>query len=245
MAATYWTLVDSHQITLETRGVLSPSELQKFSTFRFPKRRDEWLLGRWTAKTLVNSLPAYQRYSLDQIEISSTFQGAPCIRLPDGTIPADCLTISHSNTFAFCALAAGSVVRIGADLEKIEVRTETFILDYFTPGERQIVATFPHEIRATAATLIWSLKESMLKALGVGLRWDTRAVEVKSLPDSLASGDTTGKWQKVTIGEAKPGQRAFAGWWQHRDPFILTLAGLAESQADLRSLQLVEKQVGG
>ena len=126
-------LVNSHQAAPEARGVLSPSELQKYSAFRFPKRRDEWLLGRWTAKALVHSLPAYQHYSLDQIEIHNAPEGAPYLQLPDRAAPAECLTISHSGNFALCALATGLNLQVGADLEKVEARTETFILDYFTP----------------------------------------------------------------------------------------------------------------
>ena len=41
-----------------------------------------------------------------------------------------------------CALATGLELQVGTDLEKVEARTETFILDYFTPAERQLVENF-------------------------------------------------------------------------------------------------------
>ena len=47
-------------------------------------------------------------------------------------------------------------------------------------------------------TLIWSAKESMLKALGVGLRRDTRTVEVQGLDGILPGGEAHGEWQKIT-----------------------------------------------
>ena len=229
---------------LETEGLLSPAEFQKFSTFRFAKRRNEWLLGRWAAKALAHSLPAYQQYTLNQIEIHNAPQGAPHIQLPDGMTPEDCLTISHSDASALCALATGPDVRIGADLEKIDARTETFVLDYFTPAECQLVKVYSDETRAVVVTLIWSLKESMLKALGVGLRWDTRAVEVSGLQDSLSENDGMGGWQSIQVAEAKASERVWMGWWQRRDPFILTLAGFAATQAEMQSVRLVEKQIG-
>jgi 4'-phosphopantetheinyl transferase len=237
----YWMLVDSQQAALEAPGVLSPSELQKYSAFRFPKRRNEWLLGRWTAKALVHSLPAYQNYSMDQIEIRNAPEGAPYLQLPDRAAPAECLTISHSGNFALCALVTGLDLHIGTDLEKVEARTETFILDYFTPAERRLVETYPAESRAMAVTLIWSAKESMLKALGVGLRWDTRTVEVHGLDGLLPNGNDHGKWQKIHIGEQPANERAWAAWWQRRDPFVLTLAGFAATQAEIQSAQLLEK----
>ena len=238
----YWTLVDSYQAPLETQGYLSPAELQKFASFRFPKRRNEWLLGCWTAKALAQSIPAYQQPSLDQIEICNTPEGAPYIQLTGKTTPVHCLSISHSNSFAMCALAPGQDVRVGADLEKIEARTETFILDYFTTTERQLVDICPAETRAVVVTLIWSMKESMLKALGVGLRRDTRSVEVRSVDGLLHAGNNTGKWQRIQIGEQNTSNRAWTGWWQRRDQFALTLAAYAATQAGIQSVHLVEKK---
>jgi 4'-phosphopantetheinyl transferase len=239
----YWMLVDSQQAALEAPGFLSPSELQKYSAFKFPKRRDEWLLGRWTAKTLVHSLPVYQQYSLNQIEIRNAPEGAPYLQLPGKAAPAECLTISHSGNFALCALATGLELQVGTDLEKVEARTETFILDYFTPAERRLVDKYPAESRAMLVTLIWSAKESMLKALGVGLRMDTRTVEVRGLDGLLTTSNAHHKWQKIQIGEQPANERAWAAWWQRRDPFVLTLAGFATGQAEIRSAQLVEIKI--
>ncbi len=240
----YWTLVNSHQTPLEASQVLSPSELRKFSTFRFPKRRNEWLLGRWAAKALAHSLPACHPYSLDQIEIRSTPEGAPYIRLPGRAAPAECLAISHSEHFALCALAPGLELRVGADLEKIEARAETFVLDYFTPAEQQLVDKLPAETRAILVTLIWSAKESMLKALGVGLRWDTRTVEVHGVDGLPPAGAGQGVWQKIQVGEQVASGRAWTAWWQRRDPFILTLAAFAATPAQIRAIHLTEQEVG-
>ncbi len=181
-------LVDSDLTPPQVQGVLSPSELTKFSAFRFPKRQKEWLQGRWAAKALAHSLPAYRVTPLDQIEILNTPEGAPFLQVQGQAARADCLTISHSGHLALCALASGPGFRVGADLEKIEPRTETFILDYFTPAECQLVEAVSAESRAVLVTLIWSAKEAMLKALGVGLHWDTRMVEVRAVGDILQTG---------------------------------------------------------
>ncbi len=235
--------VDFSQAPLETQGYLSLLELQKLSTFRFPKRRDEWLLGRWTAKALAHSLPNYSHYHLDQIEIRNTPEGAPYIQLPGDTKPAGCLAISHSNHFALCALSPGLNLRIGVDLEKIETRTETFILDYFTPAERRLVDAYPAETRSILVTLIWSAKESMLKALGVGLRWDTRSVEISGLDGIQHAQDIPGKWRMIQVGEQIGSTRAWAAWWQCQGQFILTLAGFAATPAGIQSTRLIEQQI--
>ena len=236
----YWMLAHSDQAAREAAGVLSPPELQRYSAFRFPKRRDEWLLGRWTAKTLAHSLPAYQEYPLDQIEICNAPEGAPFLQLPGRAAPAECLSLSHSGNLAVCALAPGLELQVGADLEKVEARTETFILDYFTPAERQLVEKYPPESRATLVTLIWSAKESMLKALGVGLRRDTRMVEVLSLDGLLPDSLEQGQWQKLKLAEQPPSGKTWAAWWQRRDPYVLTLAACSTSPAPTQSIQLVQ-----
>ena len=74
-------------------------------------------------------------------------------------------------------------------------------------------------------TLIWSAKESTLKALGVGLRWDTRSVEISGL-DGIQHEDIPGKWRMIQVGEQIGSTRAWAAWWQCQGQFILTLEDL-------------------
>ncbi|KAF0107638.1 MAG: 4'-phosphopantetheinyl transferase [Anaerolineaceae bacterium] len=242
----YWTLVNSHQAPLENPdGFLSLSELRKLSTLRFPKRHAEWLLGRWAAKSLVKSIPACRQYSLNEIEIRNTPDGAPYIQLPGGTISPDCLSISHSGRLALCALAPGPAIRTGADLENVEPRANAFVEDYLTLAERELVNSCPVETRETAITLVWSAKESMLKALGVGLRWDTRQVEVRAITGLLPANESTGEWQKMQACDLQQESRHWEVWWQRRDSFVITLAGFATKQADIRSALLVEKHIPG
>jgi 4'-phosphopantetheinyl transferase len=239
----YWMLVDSSQTLPEARTFLSPAELGQFSGFRFPKRRDDWLLGRWAAKSLAHSLPAYHDFPLDRIEIRNTPQGAPLIYVQDTPPTQDCLTISHSGSLALCALTSTPGLRVGADLEKIEPRTETFILEYFTPAECRLVDAYPAEVRAVVVTLIWCAKEAMLKALGVGLHWDTRTVEVRGLDGLPPAASHPSGWLKIQIGEVKATERIWSAWWRRHGQFVLTLAGLASTQKDILSAHLVEKSL--
>jgi 4'-phosphopantetheinyl transferase len=225
----HWTLVDSHRTQMETRGVLSVFEFQKFSAFRFQKRREEWLLGRWTAKSLVQSLPAYQHLPLDKIEIWNTPKGAPYILLPDGSTSRNCLSFSHRDGLAFCALASGPDLKIGADLERIEPRGGNFTVDYFTQAEQMLINSHPVMNRDLLVTLIWSAKEAMLKALGVGLRWDTRQVEIS---DIKGLDVPAGEWQKIEV-ITRTTDYHWSATWQRRGEYILTLAGFNTGPANL------------
>ena len=90
------------------------------------------------------------------------------------------ISISHRNGIAICAVAVG-IVKLGCDLEIIEARSDAFIADYFTAEEQELIAQGRQEDRLLLVSLLWSAKESALKALHVGLRADTRSVEVKDV----------------------------------------------------------------
>ena len=237
----YWTLVHRSQVPPDRlKGFLSDPEFLKLSTLRFPKRRDEWLLGRWAAKCLVHSVPAYRQYALDEIQIQNAPEGAPYIQPSGEAVSPDCLSISHSDPFALCALSSDPGIRIGVDLERIEPRPASFIEDYFTNAEQELVSACPAERRMVLVNLIWSAKESMLKALGVGLRRDTRSVEVHQVDGLLPGGH---KWHKLDVREAGAAQRSWAAWWQRRGDFVITLAGFTTKQPGIQSTHLVEKKM--
>ena len=155
---------------------LSASEVACQHALRFAKRRADWTLGRWTAKCAVAAylnLPA-QPLVLAKIEIHPTASGAP-EAFVDERPAAVTISLSHRDGRAICAVAQLGV-ELGCDLEVIEPRSEAFLSDYFTAGEQALVARAPTADQTRLVTLLWSAKESTLKALKTGLRLDTRSV---------------------------------------------------------------------
>jgi 4'-phosphopantetheinyl transferase len=107
---------------------------------------------------------------------------------------------------------------LGCDLEVVEPRSHDFVADYFTVEEQSWVARTPSAEKAEIVTLLWSAKESTLKALQYGLRLDTRSVMVTPLAGAL---DPDG-WSPLRIGCADG--RAFQGWWRTADGVVRTVA---------------------
>jgi 4'-phosphopantetheinyl transferase len=145
----------------------------------------DWRLGRWTAKRAV---AAYLKLmgegkARQEIEVRPAVSGAPEVFL-NNQMAHISISISHRAGIAACAVAPGDA-KIGCDLELIEPRSAAFLSDYFTAAEQAHVAQALVCDRDKLTTLLWSAKESALKALQVGLRWDTRSVSV-SLPDASA-----------------------------------------------------------
>jgi len=213
---------------------LSPGEKLRLDAMRFPKRRADWRLGRWTAKRAV---AAYLNVACDpdmltRIEIRSALSGAPEVFLDNHPATVS-VSITHRAGVAACAVAP-SEITIGCDLELVEPRSDAFLADYFTAGEQAFVMRVPSEKRVVFSNLLWSAKESALKALKVGLRLDTRCVEV-SLRETAAEDplkDATSasfydtppqirNWHPLTVTHAD--SQCLEGWWQSAGELVRTI----------------------
>lgn len=191
---------------------LSPEELRVQRGLLVPKRRSDWRLGRWTAKQAVAAhlhLPNNPP-SLSHIEVRAAPSGAPEVLLSH--LPAAlCISIAHSGGLAACAVARPGLA-LGCDVELIEPRSEAFVADYFVDSERALIAASSAADQPWVATLLWSAKESALKALQEGLRLDTRSVEAR-----LGVGSAIEEWRPLTVSA---GDRIFSGWWRRDDKFV-------------------------
>jgi 4'-phosphopantetheinyl transferase len=195
---------------------LSPREAAWVARMRFPKRRTEFRLGRWTAK---KALALYlgreaSAEALGSIEIDRAPDGAP-LPLVEGR-PADAyVTMTDRADQAVCLVGPPGTA-LGCDLELVEPRSDAFVGDFLTPAEQALVAAAGAE-RDLAANLVWCGKESALKVLRTGLRRDTRSVEV-----SFPGGPEVAGWAPMTVRTIEG--PVFPGWWQRFGAFVLTLA---------------------
>ena len=230
----HWLFQSAAELPAEAHLLSSLSEEEGAALARYtvPKRRADWLLGRWTAKQLVQDYLRRQGgddLPLNQIVVLADPDGAPFVSLAFGSAEARrlerlpvSLSISHSHGHALCALCAEPGATVGADLELIEARDPSFTADFFTPAEQAAVAAAPEHLRATHVTALWSAKEAVLKALREGLRVDTRQVET-ALPAVLAE-----EWSPLEIAlDGKLAVRhpgVWSGWGRRREGFVLTTA---------------------
>jgi 4'-phosphopantetheinyl transferase len=209
----YW-LIQNLKDVPEREDWLGECERSVLAGLRFEKRRKDWLLGRWTAKRAISACLNQKQSAMPSVEIRAAADGAPeafwC-----GEPAGISLSISHSNSRSFCSVGPPNI-RMGCDLEKLETRDDRLIADYFAPEEIAWVGIEPPE-KTLRANLIWSAKESMLKALREGLRRDTRSVLVR--PDLQDSESGWMKWS----GHCIESSQLFHGWWCTQDGFVHTL----------------------
>ena len=198
---------------------LSENEQAQLARLHIPKRREDWRLGRWTAK---NAVALHLNFAADErvlraVEVRATASGAPEALLHSRAAPLQ-LSLSHSAGIGLCTIARTGA-ELGCDLEVIEPRSPAFIADYFTVEEQQRVAGAPFAERDQLVTLLWSIKESVLKALGCGLRCDTRSVN--AVPGGFPQ-IRGGEWSPLA---AQTSARIFYGWWRISRGIIRTVIG--------------------
>ena len=209
---------------------LGDGEREVLAGLRFPRRRNDWRLGRWTAKQAILSLLDTET-DLSLLEIRAAADGAPEAFLRNA--PAGiAISISHSNERGFCAAlprkshgdsTKENIHEIGCDIEQLEPRSDLLTTDFFTTEEIELVHKTDSENKVLITNLIWSAKESVLKALREGLRRDTRSVSIQ--PELSPSGlhRFENEWSRWT-GRCLQTSREFHGRWRADSRFVYTVA---------------------
>lgn len=191
-------------------GWLHPGELSFMGTLRFENRRNDWLLGRWTAKRALLSFLENEGLALEMKDISirKTASGAPAAEfgIP---VPPCSLSLSHRAGHAI-AVAAWGDMQIGCDLELIEPRSEAFIADYFSDRERELIRKDPPFF----SNLLWCVKESVMKATGEGMRINPGRIEVE------VEGHVNEEGVQRALARLDPGGEVYSGCWKAEGGFV-------------------------
>jgi 4'-phosphopantetheinyl transferase len=173
---------------------LSVREAAQYSVFRLEKRRKEWLAGRLAAKALL---------AAEHGKPQAGFEIVPD-RLGRPSCGADLISITHSGGWAAAALKPGSAF-LGIDLEMIEERHPAWYRDYFHPEELPVADP-------SQATRVWTIKEALLKALGLGLMADP--LDIKTGERIRLTGKALERYRELGSPPYSVETRNFpAGFW--------------------------------
>jgi len=217
MVHVYWNLVQG----LPSRDVdfLSPVEKKRLSQMRFARRRQSFQLGRWATKQLLQMHPACTNLPSASITIANHPAGGPYMQIGDRNLDG-CISISHRENEAVSAMVIDPGMAVGIDLEVVEERGRIFVEDFFTSQESTRIDLLPEEEKPMAVTRTWSAKEAVLKAVGVGLRVDSRAVSIN--PSQRAS--SYDGWSPLDASGSALENCACRVWWRSSGQYVLTLA---------------------
>jgi phosphopantetheine--protein transferase-like protein len=173
------------------RDLLTQWECAYADSRKIPKRRIDFLSGRIAGKGAVseylNIIKKTKGKSpgFNDIEIRKTDTGAPavCIMNKESEL---LISISHSGRCAVSTVSGMMNYRgIGIDIERVEKRNSSFLNVAFSEHE---IARLQREYKNPSKdsekrideeiTRYWTIKESVLKSLGIGLNVDLKDIDI-------------------------------------------------------------------
>jgi 4'-phosphopantetheinyl transferase len=146
---------------------MNDDERQRLATITSEQRRKQFLAGHWLLRRLVAEVHGDEP---GQWSLSTDLGGAPRMRSKSRPgAPEICASLSHSGDWLAAAIAP---FPIGIDLEHPAGQRDLLALAdaAFSPQERAQLRELPDPERAAEFYLYWTIKESVGKRVGHGLR---------------------------------------------------------------------------
>ncbi|MGZ5958412.1 MAG: 4'-phosphopantetheinyl transferase family protein [Myxococcaceae bacterium] len=171
-AVDVWFLDPSGTATRAWIDVLDPEERARAEAFRTPDLREQYVASHAMVRTVLSTYasvaPSEWRYAYGS-------KGQP--RLVDAPVDLR-FSLSHSGPRAAVAITVGR--EVGFDLEDIDpAKNPLGIADrFFTPTEAEALRACLASDRSARFTTLWTVKEAVLKARGVGLGSGLGTVEI-------------------------------------------------------------------
>ena len=154
---------------------LSDPELRRYRLLEGPRKLD-FLAGRVALKAALRCCHAFAGGDVRQLVVENDPDGRPrVVQRPD----LSC-SLAHSGAWGAGAVADRPV---GVDVERVRPRSAEILRHIADDTEREAAGAGSGEV-AQVITRIWTLKEAVLKGMGVGL-----AVAPKHLKLREADGD--------------------------------------------------------
>jgi phosphopantetheinyl transferase len=149
------------------------ADANEVATFATEKRKHEHLTGRWL---LGLALHGWGLEDLSSIEVQRTSQRAPFLARIQGAwrrTPLPCISIGHSSGRAFVAVSPPGHA-VGIDAEPLKRTLASNAFDMMAKGEElEYLRGRPDE-----AMRLWTGKESVQKAMGMGMHLNPREIKI-------------------------------------------------------------------
>ena len=187
------------ELLREYDALLTSDEREKVSRFRFEEDRHSSLVTRALVRT---ALSCYSEVSPREWRFVANEYGRPEVDQPPGERSLR-FNLSHTHGLIVCLVARGR--EVGVDVEDRARGGE--LLDvadrFFSPFEVQALRALPAEEQVDRFFFYWTLKESYIKARGMGLAIPLSqfSFDLDARPDGIRAlfdpdlGDQPERWQ--------------------------------------------------
>ncbi len=157
---------DVDATTLERyKAWFSPDEHRRFDCFLHERRRREYIVGRGLAR---RALARELACAPAAIEFDANDQGKLTVKSPAVGAPLH-FNITHTADYVGCAICRAS--EVGIDVERLQERTSARDIAerFFSQAESHALQQLDEAAVVETFFTIWTLKESLAKAHGLGL----------------------------------------------------------------------------
>jgi 4'-phosphopantetheinyl transferase len=165
-------------------SLLSHDERDRAARFVFEKDRARFIACRATLRQLLGR---YTGTPPEAILFDYAPQGKPSL----ASDPSWQFNVSHSRDLAAIAITRDHPLGIDLELVDPDFPVLEVAPTILTPGEQLALTALPTTTQPAHFFQLWTLKESLVKALGAGLSLDPREIhlrlpsEILSVPPSL------------------------------------------------------------
>ncbi len=188
--------VDEPSLLARCNALLLPSERERLAAFLFERHRHEYLVTRALARGVL-------AYHLGVAPSSLTFRRTEYGRPELDEVSELRFNLTNTTEVVACAVAVGR--DLGVDAEPLARGQDILELaeTVFTEGERAALAELALPARRRRAVELWTLKESYIKARGVGLslaphRFAIMVHDEGVELDARAVDDDGARWELTT-----------------------------------------------
>lgn len=124
---------------------LTPAERNQLSGFRFPERRNDWLLGRNALKEVLLACNG------DDDTTSAIFPGGR-------------VSLTHAGNIAFAAGTASNICSVGIDYEPLRTLDKRVARWFLNAAESDWLAGLAETGRISQMIRLWTIKEAAYKS---------------------------------------------------------------------------------
>jgi 4'-phosphopantetheinyl transferase len=199
--------VQAHNLHDSYLTLLTPDELAASGRFYFERDRRRYIATRAMVREVLSAYapiePAAWRFSTNRF-------GRPQVCQTMATAQHLSFNISHADELVVVAIAANRAV--GVDVERRQEMAVAALADrFFAPEETASLRAMPAGSQIDRFFNLWTLKESYIKALGVGLSVPLDQFSFELTPSHTSNcrftsnlGDMSRQWQFAQL-EPDPG----------------------------------------
>ena len=149
----------------EYQKLMTPDERVRHQRFHFAKHRHQYLIARALVRTILSG---YSGIKPQYLRFTENTYGRPEIE-GNEYLPPFRFNLSHTEGLIFCAVVLKHDIGVDVeDMERPEV-SPAIAERFFSPREVEELNNLPERLKRNRFFDYWTLKESYIKARGMGL----------------------------------------------------------------------------